>query len=95
MLVVVSYDISEDKKRNRLAKLLLGYGTRIQYSVFECDLTHKRFMEMYERIAEIVVEIPESSVRMYSLCENCRDKTLTIGTPLSDLERLSQNVIVI
>lgn len=36
-MVIISYDISDDKKRTRFAKFLLKYGHRLQYSVFEID----------------------------------------------------------
>lgn len=34
-MIIISYDISDDKKRTRFAKFLQKYGHRIQYSVFE------------------------------------------------------------
>jgi CRISPR-associated protein Cas2 len=40
--VVVSYDITDDKRRVRMAKTLLGYGQRVQYSVFEAHLTQRQ-----------------------------------------------------
>lgn len=43
MTYVISYDIESNKIRTKLAKLLEGYGVRIQYSVFECSLSDKRF----------------------------------------------------
>jgi CRISPR-associated protein Cas2 len=39
MYLVVSYDIHDDKRRNRIHKVLKNFGERIQFSVFECDLT--------------------------------------------------------
>ena len=35
---MIAYDISEDRIRYRVAKILENYGTRVQYSVFECKL---------------------------------------------------------
>ncbi len=35
---VVVYDISSDKERSRVDKILKGYGFRVQKSVFECRL---------------------------------------------------------
>ena len=32
---VVTYDISDDKRRNQVVKLLESLGTRMNYSVFE------------------------------------------------------------
>ncbi len=34
-LYLISYDITADNRRNALAKLLEGFGSRVQYSVFE------------------------------------------------------------
>ena len=33
MHYTVAYDITDDKRRNRVAKILKDFGTRIQYSV--------------------------------------------------------------
>ncbi|MGW0036105.1 CRISPR-associated endonuclease Cas2 [Gordonia sp. NPDC003376] len=37
--LLVAYDVVDDLRRTRLAKLLESYGDRIQYSVFLIDLT--------------------------------------------------------
>ncbi|MGP1372035.1 MAG: CRISPR-associated endonuclease Cas2, partial [Almyronema sp.] len=39
MLVLVVYDIPDDKRRTKLATFLEGYGRRVQYSVFECFMS--------------------------------------------------------
>lgn len=36
-MVIVSYDISDDKLRAKFSKYLSRFGHRIQYSVFEID----------------------------------------------------------
>lgn len=36
-MIVVSYDISDDKLRTRFSKYLYKFGHRLQYSVFEID----------------------------------------------------------
>lgn len=36
-MIIVSYDISDDKLRAKFAKYLLKFGHRLQYSVFEID----------------------------------------------------------
>ena len=40
-MIVVSYDISNDKLRNQFSKYLTKFGHRIQYSVFELDNSNK------------------------------------------------------
>jgi len=41
MYLVVAYDISKTKKRNKFAKELLKFGIRAQKSIFECDVNEK------------------------------------------------------
>ena len=36
-MVIVSYDISDDKLRTKFSKYLSRFGHRLQYSVFEID----------------------------------------------------------
>ena len=36
-MVIVSYDISDDKLRTKFSKYLSRFGHRMQYSVFEID----------------------------------------------------------
>lgn len=35
---MITYDISDDRIRYRVAKILENHGSRVQYSVFECRL---------------------------------------------------------
>jgi len=37
MRFIVCYDISDNRKRLKVSKLLKGFGIRTQYSVFEVD----------------------------------------------------------
>ncbi|MBI5000053.1 MAG: CRISPR-associated endonuclease Cas2 [Euryarchaeota archaeon] len=36
---LVGYDISDDKRLNKVFTIMQGYGERLQYSVFICDLS--------------------------------------------------------
>ena len=67
--VLVIYDIVNDKKRYRLAKMLLGYGERVQRSAFECHLTTKQYEEMTKK-ALIFIDEDEDLLRVYKLTGN-------------------------
>lgn len=95
MRYVISYDIESDRTRRKLAKLLEGYGVRIQYSVFECNLTDKRFQKLYKEIFQLTSGKSDGSVRFYSICKNCEDKIVAIGKPLNELKMLQSEVIII
>ena len=67
---VVTYDISDDKRRNQVVKLMESIGTRMNYSVFECMLTDIQYNNMCKRLAKIVVH-REDWVNIYPLCTEC------------------------
>ena len=49
-LVLVIYDISNDKKRRELVKYLQSYGGRVQRSAFECIMTKKLYKNLIKDI---------------------------------------------
>ncbi|NET32726.1 MAG: CRISPR-associated endonuclease Cas2 [Cyanothece sp. SIO1E1] len=78
MYFVVSYDISDDKRRTKIHKALTSYGQWMQYSVFECDLTATQYAKLRNRLNQLI-KPEEDSVRFYSLCECCKGKVERIG----------------
>ena len=54
MLVVVCYDISSNKLRNKIAKYLWKYGIRVQKSVFECEIEKKDYKLMKEELNKLL-----------------------------------------
>jgi CRISPR-associated protein Cas2 len=78
MFYVVSYDIPDDKRRTRVHATLKNYGTRVQYSVFECELEPARLAELHSRLAKLIVP-HEDHLRYYRLCKDCLAQTLTQG----------------
>lgn len=51
---IVTYDITEDRCRTAVYKTLRGYGDHLQYSVFRCDLTERRRIEMVAALHELI-----------------------------------------
>jgi CRISPR-associated protein Cas2 len=43
---LVAYDIRDDRRLRAVATCMEGYGTRIQYSVFVCDLSEMEAVHM-------------------------------------------------
>lgn len=70
MFYVISYDIPDDQRRNQLAKVLKGFGTRVQYSVFEAHLTRSQFEQMKQTVNG-VIDPNKDAVRYYALCRAC------------------------
>lgn len=82
MRLVVTYDISDNKIRNRIYRILEKYGAWKQYSVFELDITAVQRIELED---EIRAEIESTDkVRIYSLCDRCVKSIIDIGQQTPD-----------
>ena len=78
MQVVVTYDISEDKRRTKIHKVLKSYGQWMQFSVFECVVTKTEYARLRNRLSGLI-EPEVDSIRFYFLCECCQGKVERIG----------------
>jgi CRISPR-associated protein Cas2 len=78
VLVIISYDIVDTKRRTKLAKKLLNFGMRVQYSVFECELDAKQIAAMKKQVLEYV-DLEKDSLRLYKLCETCVQQIESFG----------------
>jgi len=51
---IVSYDIAHPKRLRQVAKTCQSFGTRIQYSVFECPLDDLRLQQLKAALGELI-----------------------------------------
>jgi len=77
--LVVSYDISNDKRRTKVMKTLEDFGHRVQYSVFECNLTSAQIETLKRRLRPLVRD-QSDSIRFYFLSVDDVARTLIIGS---------------
>lgn len=83
MLVVVVYDIADDKRRLRLSNFLEGYGRRVQESVFECFVSLDEMKVLHKKVLRKVK--PEAdNVRFYWVPSDAVPRTLTIGSTVPE-----------
>jgi CRISPR-associated protein Cas2 len=80
LLYLITYDISDDKRRKKVSDLLEGYGVRVQYSVFECILNKSKYDELRKRLKKRVKE-GEDSVRFYPLSGHTLSQVEVWGEP--------------
>ncbi|MFN8443282.1 MAG: CRISPR-associated endonuclease Cas2 [Caldilineaceae bacterium] len=76
--LAVSYDIADDKRRLKVMKAIEGFGQRVQYSVFECEIKPEDVNRLQKRL-EALIDEKVDDVRFYQLCENCLGKTVMLG----------------
>ena len=63
---LVAYDIREDRRLRNVACCMQGYGERIQYSVFVCDLSDQEAVLMRGDV-ESRMKLSEDSVMIIDL----------------------------
>ncbi|MDM7462563.1 MAG: CRISPR-associated endonuclease Cas2 [Tepidimonas taiwanensis] len=78
VLHVIAYDIPDDRRRNRVARVLEGFGERVQDSVFECWLDARRYRSLVTRLSARI-DTHTDKVRIYPLCGKDVADVLTAG----------------
>lgn len=65
VLVLIIYDIVDNRKRLKLSKYLEGYGNRVQKSAFEAKLSKKKYEKLLREVPAFCAE--EDSIRVYKI----------------------------
>jgi CRISPR-associated protein Cas2 len=65
-IVLVIYDIVDNKRRNRMVKCLEAYGVRVQKSAFEAKLDTRQYKRMMQEAHPLIDEAVDS-LRVYIL----------------------------
>jgi CRISPR-associated protein Cas2 len=78
MRYLVCYDIADNRRRQRIAELLLDYGSRVQESVFECLIDLPLAERMQEQLRK-AIETEHDSVFVFPLCDACLSRSTTLG----------------
>jgi len=68
-LAVVTYDISSDSRRARVANTILSYGGRIEGSVYEVWVTDRQLERLWGAVSRQLK--PGDLGRLYLLCGHC------------------------
>lgn len=72
-MIIISYDISDDKLRTKFSKYLCRFGHRLQYSVFEIDNSPRILNNIMTDIKnKFETEFLQSdSIIIFKLSESC------------------------
>ena len=81
-IVLVIYDIVDNKQRTKLVRCLERYGKRVQKSAFEGFLTQKQYTQMIEKSQKYInpktdsfrVYIVDNFINTYSFGIDSREK---------------------
>ncbi len=78
MRYVIAYDITDDRRRARVAKRLESVAERVQGSVFEADLNDKALTRLLEQLDKLI-DKELDGVRVYRLCGECAGVIKIVG----------------
>ena len=73
MLVMISYDVVDDKKRLKVMKYLKDYGVRVQKSVFDCNVSGETYEKIKSEIDKMI-NLRKDRVRYYRICKGCTER---------------------
>lgn len=84
MLMLISYDVSTanlagQRRLRRVAKACQDYGTRVQFSVFECHIDAAQWVTLRARL-EKLIDPETDSLRFYNLGNHYEGKAIHVGT---------------
>ena len=83
LLYIVTYDIPSNRRRKKVSDILEGYGTRVQYSVFELVLVKSKYDELRKRLRRYV-NFEEDSIRFYPISQHTLEQVdIWGGLPLT------------
>jgi len=82
MIFLITYDITDNKRREKLSKFLEEIGVRLQYSVFECRINPKHLKNIKSEITK-KINIAKDSVLIYQICASCVKSKIQIGKEYS------------
>ena len=77
-IVLVIYDISEDRRRARMVKCLERYGVRVQKSAFEGFLSEKKYDSLVETATQLI-DPKTDSLRIYLLANHTSVRSWGVG----------------
>lgn len=78
------YDVSSDKTRERLAKLISGFGSRVQQSAFECRLTRGLKKRLWSSIDALCLA-ESDQVALYAIASSpAQRKGVRADEPMSE-----------
>jgi CRISPR-associated protein Cas2 len=83
---VVAYDVVKDRRREKVMNTLKNFGLRVQYSVFECELTTGKLEELRERLRTLI-DPRRDRLHIYPLCDACFFRSESLGLEGRDLTR--------
>ena len=75
---IITYDIRDDRRRNKIFKLLKGYATPVQFSVFEGYVRREDVVMLQHQVRKLMHGC-DDSVCFYRQCGRCMEQIERLG----------------
>lgn len=84
MLMLISYDVNTKdpagpRRLRRIAKACQDHGQRVQFSVFECEVTPAAWVELRQRLID-AMDLKKDSIRFYHLGADGKRRIEHVGS---------------
>ena len=66
---LVSYDVRDEKRLRKVSRVLAGFGSRLQFSLFRCRMSERDIERLRWELSKVAE--PEDALLYIGLCENC------------------------
>jgi len=86
------YDITDEKRLQRVAKVMESYGLRVQKSVFEAALSDSDLRNLKLDLLQIIDPVTDG-VKFFKLCERCHQRVRVIG--YGEKTDLMEDIVII
>jgi len=77
MYLLIPYDVRDDKRRREVEKVLLLYGRRVNYSVFEVEVRRAKMKKLIKELEE-ASDKKEDHIRIYILGKESLSKSFVL-----------------
>lgn len=85
MQYIICYDITENKIRNKVVKLLEGVALRVQYSIFLGNFDDKTIRQLKSRLSRLTEGSEHSLLMVVPLCKDCFAKIWKQGSFIEEI----------
>ena len=82
MIYIVAYDIANNRRRLRVAKILESWGYRIQESVFQLRLDTDSLAHVRSSLAALISE-SDDVIHIYPSCSSCAKRADMLGAAIA------------
>lgn len=85
-MIIICYDFSNDKVRNKFSKFLKKFGRRVQYSVFEIKNSQRILQNILDEVELKYKKYfkGSDSILIFRICEGCKKKIIRYGYAMNE-----------